>query len=198
MIRFAALIAALLGSAAALAQSPTAPAATFAPLEVTLSWSADRTNAPPGGCACFWMSGGQAEANASFGRGVSAVAEFTGEHAGNINTAHEDLSLVSYLFGPRYSIRTRTRFVPFAQFLVGGVHGFDAIFPSTNGSGAPPDGFAFAAGGGVNAYSSRRVAVRVIEADYLQTQLPNGADNRENHLRLSAGIVLRFGAGISH
>lgn len=36
---------------------------------------------------------------------------------------------MSDLFGPRYSWRIQ-RFTPFLQGLVGGVHGFDAIFPN--------------------------------------------------------------------
>jgi outer membrane immunogenic protein len=197
MIRRIAWLAISIASSLALAQQAPGGASAFAPLELTLAYSADRTNAPPGGCSCFWMAGSKAESNASFGHGLSVVAELSGQHAGSINTAHESLSLVSYLFGPRYSIRTRTRVVPFAQFLAGGVRGFDAIFPTAGASGVTSDAFGFAAGGGLNAIVSRRLAVRVIQADYFQTQLPNAADDRENHLRLSAGVVLRFGSGTS-
>ncbi len=163
-----------------------------APLEVTLAYSADRTNGLVGGCGCFWMQGGKAEANAYFGRGLSVVAELAGEHAGAIDAAHHELSLVSYLFGPRYALRHSRRIIPFAQFLVGGVHGFDAIFPNSTGQALNPDAFAFAAGGGLNLNLSRRFAVRILQADYLQTQLPNDANNRQDHLRLAAGIVFRF------
>ncbi|MFZ0394779.1 MAG: hypothetical protein WCF17_09725 [Terracidiphilus sp.] len=168
-----------------------APGQSPPQLEVALAYSADRTNGVVGGCGCFWMSGGKAEASAYFGRGLSVVSELAGEHADNINSSGESLSFVSYLFGPRYSLRTHTRLVPFAQFLAGGVHGFDALFPGY--TGAPPDAFAFAAGGGLNMNFSRRFALRLVQADYFQTQLPNDGDNRQYHLRISGGIVLRFG-----
>jgi hypothetical protein len=41
---------------------------------------------------------------------------------------------------------------------------------------------------------SPRIALRAIEADYFLTLLPNGTSDRQNNLRLSAGIVFRFGA----
>ena len=167
-----------------------------APLEVTLAYSADRTNGVAGGCGCFWLSGGRAEASANFPRGISIVAELTGQHGSNINSTLSTLSLILYLFGPRYTFRSSMRLVPFAQLLLGGVHGFDALFPSPGASVPNPDAFAFAAGGGFNAYLSSPLAVRVIQGDYLRSQLPNAGNNRENHLRLSAGIVFRFGSGM--
>jgi len=162
------------------------------PLEVTLAWSADRTNGVVGGCGCFWMQGGKAEANAAFAYRFSVVAELAGQHTSRIDSAQQSLSFVSYLFGPRYSYRNRTRSIPFAQFLAGGVHGFDALFPSVSPSAAVPDALAFAAGGGFDFSLSRRFALRAIQADYLQTRLPNGATNRQDHLRLSAGLIFRF------
>ncbi len=162
------------------------------PLEVTVADSADHINAPPGGCGCFWMTGGKVEENATLYGGFSLVAEFSGQHVSNINSVHEDLSIVSYLFGPRYSRRSISRFTPFVQVLAGGVHGFDALFPNQNGSTITPDGFALAAGGGLDINASRHFAIRVFQADYFLTKLPNDAGNRENNLRLSAGIVFRI------
>lgn len=175
------------------AQTSSPRTITFAPLEVTLAYSADRTNGVAGGCGCFWMSGGKAEASAALSNSFSIVSELAGQHASNISPGLNSLSLVTYLFGPRYSFRSRTRLVPFGQFLVGGVHGFDALFPGSGPSVPNPDAFAFAAGGGLNVNISRRFGFRVVQADYLQTQLPNDGNNRQNHLRISGGAVFRFG-----
>ena len=179
----------------AFAQRGDGTASAPAPLEITVAYSADRTNGVVGGCGCFWMNGGMAEAQASFlPHGISAVAELTGEHATSINSDHQPLSLVSYLLGPRISWRNPTGFRPFAQFLIGGTHGFGALFPDTNGPSVPtPDAFSFASGAGVNFYVSRRFALRIAQVDYLQTHLPNDANNRQNHLRIVAGIVWRIG-----
>ena len=71
------------------ARAQIAQVAAPAPLEVTLAYGADRTDGVVGGCGCFWMAGGKAEANANLGRGLSAVAELAGSHVSNINSAHE-------------------------------------------------------------------------------------------------------------
>lgn len=177
---------------AACAQAAPSALPGAAPLEVTLAYSADRTNGVAGGCGCFWLSGGRAEANASLAYGISIVSQIAGEHASKIGSTLDSLSFVSYLFGPRYSFRNHSRLLPFVQFLVGGVHGFDGLFPGPGVLIPNPDAFAFAAGGGLNLNLTPHFAMRVAQADYFQSQLPNDASNVENHLQLSAGIVLRF------
>jgi hypothetical protein len=162
-----------------------------APLEVTLAYSAMRSNTLPGGCGCFWMEGGKAEFRAAFSRNIGFVGEIAGHHARDINTANEDLSLISYLFGPRFSWRVH-RFTPFAQTLIGGVHAFDAVFPSASHSTFAPDAFEIAAGGGMNIDLSHHLALRPLQADFLMTDLPNTGSNRQNSLRLGAGIVFKF------
>ena len=160
-------------------------------LEVTLGYSTLRSNTIPGGCACFWMQGGKAEFQAALSSRIGLVSEIAGHHAHDINSAGEDLSLVSYLFGPRLSWRVR-RFTPFVQTLIGGVHGFDAIFPSTNNSTVVPDAFAIAAGGGMNIALSRHLALRPFQLDYFLTDLPNNSANRQNSFRLGSGIVFKL------
>ena len=179
----------------ACAQRGDGRAFTSAPLEITVAYSADRTNGVVGGCGCFWMSGGMAEAQVSFlPRGISAVAELTGEHASSINSAGQSLNFVSYLLGPRISWHNPTRFLPFAQFLIGCTHGFGALFPNAGGPYLPnPDAFSFASGAGLNWNVSRRIAFRIVQVDYLQTHLPNDTNNRQDHLRIVAGIVWRIG-----
>jgi outer membrane immunogenic protein len=177
---------------AVLAQAAHTAVPGAAPLEVTLAYSADRTNGVVGGCGCFWLSGGRVEANASLAYGISIVSQISGEHASKISSTLNSLSFVSYLFGPRYSFRNHSRLLPFVQFLVGGVHGFDGSFPGPGVFVPNPEALAFAAGGGLNLNLRPHFALRVAQADYFQSRLPNDASNVENHLQLSAGIVLRF------
>ncbi len=193
VLRLALLTALLWSHVPALAQAASAYSVSPAPLEMTLAYDADRTNGVVGGCGCFWMGGGKAEASAYFGRDLSVVAEIAGEHANSINSAGESLSFVSYLFGPRYTFVNRSKLAPFAQFLVGGVHGFDGMFPGPGVYISNPDAFAFAPGGGLNLHLSHRFALRLVQADYFQTQLPNDGNNRQNHLRISGGVIFRFG-----
>lgn len=106
-------------------------------------------------------------------------------------TNHVDGGITTFLFGPRLNLRKFDRFVPFAEFLVGGAH---AGFGTTGG--ATQYSFALAAGGGVDLVLWKHVAWRVAELDYLMTNFAGpglGPDGRQNNFRAATGIVLRFG-----
>jgi opacity protein-like surface antigen len=123
-------------------------------------------------------------------------ANFHGWHssvAGNLNnwfgvtgdvSGHyvENVNLHLFLFGPRFSYRKGDRVTPFAQTLVGAVRLGGADFDNT--------AFAWAAGGGFDINVSKRVAVRVIDANYILLR-DNGISAHNG--RLSTGIVFRLG-----
>jgi hypothetical protein len=173
-------------------QVETAP--RYAPLEISFDYSYARSNAAPGQCGCFNMTGGSSEVAVHAFRGLSVVADLTGERATSIGpTDGDDLSLVVFTVGPRFSHRfAGGKFTPFVQGLVGVAHGFDGLFPGSNGSlfGAA-SARAVMAGGGLDLTINRHLAIRAIQADYLRTQLPNGQGSEQNLLRAGAGIVLR-------
>jgi len=189
---------------AALAQSGSTPAGTPNPsldgetqsnaalLEVSFVYSYVRGNANPGQCGCFDMNGGNAEAALRLYRGLSAVADFSGENTGSVNNGGRGLSLVSFTAGPRFSFSFHRRFSPFAQGLFGAAHGFNSYFPVTAGPTGAATDFAMIAGGGFDVRIARHVGLRPIEADYFLTRLPNGVNGAQNNLRLSAGLVLRI------
>ena len=185
------LVAILQAAIPLCAQVPPSRTPGPARLEVTLAYSTLRSDTIPGGSGTIWMQGGKAEFRAAFSNNFGLVGEIAGYHASDINSAHEDISLVSYLVGPRLSWRVH-RFTPFAQGLIGGVHGFDAIFPSLSHSTNAPDAFAMAAGGGVNIDLSRHFRFAAFQADYFLTALPNNSTNRQNSLRLGSGIVFKL------
>ena len=98
---------------------------------------------------------------------------------------------MSYLFGPRLNLRKFDLFVPFAEFLVGGVRGGSRI----TGAGVQ-NAFALAAGGGVDMVLTKNVAWRVAQLDYFMTTLSGpalGTTGRQDSFRAATGIVLRFG-----
>jgi hypothetical protein len=171
----------------------TAPA--YAPLEISFSYSYARSNAAPGQCGCFNMNGGSSEVAFHAFRALSVVADLTGERAATIGaTAGDDLSLVAFTVGPRFSHRfSGGKFTPFVQGLIGAAHGFDGLFPGAGGSlSGAATARAVPAGGGLDLTIKQHLAIRAIQADYLRTQLPNGQANEQNLLRLGAGIVLRI------
>ena len=66
------------------------------------------------------------------------------------------------------------------------------LLPGRRGPAGATTDFAMIAGGGLDIPISRHIAIRPIEADHLLTRLPNGGNNVENNLRLSAGLVIRI------
>jgi peptidoglycan-associated lipoprotein len=162
------------------------------PLEFSVGYNAVRANAPPGGCSCFYLQGARAEVDLPLHGWLGAVAEVGGAHANNINSSGDGVGLITYLFGPRVTYRPGHRLSGFGQVLFGGAHGLNGYFPTTTTSASAANSFAFSSGGGLDLSLSRHVAVRVLQADYLYTQLPNAAGNRQNNLRIGAGIVFRI------
>ncbi|MGC9293245.1 MAG: OmpA family protein, partial [Acidobacteriaceae bacterium] len=122
----------------------------------------------------------------------SAVADLTGAYSGSINGGGQGLSLVAFTAGPRFTYPVHRRYAPFVQALVGAAHGFDSYFPVSSGATGAANGFAMLAGGGLDIRTKSWLAIRPIQADYFLTQLPNGSNDRQNNLRISAGLVLRL------
>ena len=98
----------------------------------------------------------------------------------------EGFRLATILSGPRFTARARQRTSVFAQVLLGGAHA------NAGGRGFPAyhDSVAWAFGGGLEYRLSGRVALRLAQAEYLQTRLGSAV---QHNLRTGAGIVLHFG-----
>ncbi len=129
--------------------------------------------------------GVQLEYNANNWLGV------VGDMAGYGATATTNGALVggafTYLFGPRVNFR-HGKVTPFAQTLFGGIWTTNGI-----GNSESENNFAMTAGGGIDFKVSRHVSVRPIQAEYFMTKIPDGLNNRQNNLRVGAGIVVRLG-----
>jgi outer membrane immunogenic protein len=163
------------------------------PVQFAFNYSYMRANAAPGQCGCFNMMGGSGEFAVQAWRGFSVVADVTGELAGSSNIPGQSLALVFVTAGPRFTYHPHRfhRYAPFAQGLVGLVHGFDAPFPNNSGSTAnTASALAALLGGGLDISLNRYLAIRPIQADYGYSQLPNSVNAHQNLFRYSAGIVL--------
>jgi outer membrane protein OmpA-like peptidoglycan-associated protein/opacity protein-like surface antigen len=176
---------------AAKAQGPRDPVTEATRFDVSLGYQYIDANSPPGGCQCFGMNGGYISAGLHLNRWLDIDGQVTGTHASNISILGQDLTLMSYMAGPKVSYRYR-RLVPYAQALFGAAHGSDSYFPSGTSYSTTASSFALTGGGGLEYNLSPRFALRVVEAQYLHTSLPNGTDNSQNHLMLGAGLVIKF------
>ncbi len=188
--RFSALllVCGILAAGVASAQTPPQPQAK-AHLEAAFTWDGVRASAAGGNG--FWMQGAGFQLHDRFWRGLGVVADITGTHIVNINSSGVGLDLLTATFGPRYTW-SRRKVSLYGQGLVGEAFSFNTLVPSPHGADSSDNSLAALAGGGVNVAVSPRVAVRLVEADWLLTQMPNSAGNTQNDLRLSAGVVFRF------
>jgi len=179
-------------SAALLFCTAAARAQGVSPVEVSLGYSYVHANAPPGQCRCFSMNGGSGAFAGYLGHGFSAVADAGGYFQSNVVGSGRSFTLETFLFGPRYSYRHSRNWTPFAQFLAGGAHGSGTLYGTATTSGSVT-GFSLSTGGGLDWNAGRHMAVRLFQAEYLMTRLPNGVNNNQNDLRLTFGVVFRLG-----
>ncbi|MGA7339662.1 MAG: OmpA family protein [Terracidiphilus sp.] len=179
--------------------SPSAPKQSNVSTDLGITYDAERAKLAPSNCGCFWLQGGGVDGAVTFWKGFGIAATFTGDHASNV-TPGVDINKISFMAGPRYTYTSwdtsgeKPRFQIYGQGLFGGVHAFDGVFPATGGTVPTADSLAIQAGGGFNIYLTRHIGVRVAEASYVRTRLPNNGNDTQNDLRLGAGLVYHFGA----
>jgi Outer membrane protein beta-barrel domain len=128
------------------------------------------------------------------GFGASAAYNVNGAFAvvADLGVYHRSQAGVStttetYTFGPRFSYRKASGFVPFAQALFGGSHSsssFGGVSASSN-----PFAFGFGGGGDIALGSSGKAALRP-EFDYFGFRA-NGSTS--NAIRFSVSIVFNIG-----
>ena len=156
-----------------------------------------------------WMHGGSASVAYNLNNWLGLVFDLGGYRVTRSGpggtpaggTVSADGNVFTYLLGPRVSFR-HNRFTPFVQGLFGAVSASQVTLSGcTVGctSLAGDSTFAMTAGGGLDFKVSRHFAIRLAQAEYLMTRFPDPSSNTENrvtqnNVRLSAGLVVRFGA----
>ena len=165
--------------------------------EFGATYKAERADVVPSSCGCFWMQGGGVDAAVIFFHGLGGAAAFNGGRASNIGPG-VNLGTMTFVAGPRYVYEfakhqpRKLQTQIFAEGLFGGVHGFDGLFPTSSGAETSAHSFAMQLGGGVNLFSAGGLGLRMLEVDYVRSNLPNGAGDRQNDFRIGAGIAYRL------
>jgi outer membrane immunogenic protein len=175
----------------AVAQQAPLPVREHPSVELGVDYNYVHTNAPPGGCGCFSLNGGDAWAAYKITDSVAVVGQFSAQHASAVLGSGTDATLVSYEFGPRYSFTKSRKFVPFAQALLGGATLLSGSGLLTTSSGTS-SAFAMTLGGGLDIRLTRHLSLRPAELDYFYTRFPNGGNDHQNNLRVAAGMNYRF------
>lgn len=159
-----------------------------APLQVTGQFQLTHANAPPGQCGCFYMTGGGVQITRSFTPAWGAHIDGYYGSNGNINNTGEQISIFNYLFGPRYTFRTATRYTPYAEALAGISRVSSNVFAYKGGTSS----LAAQGGVGVEVWINRHISVPV-EGDWIFSRAKNGVNTRQNNTRVGIGITYRLG-----
>jgi len=128
---------------------------------------------------------------------LGLVADFGGYHNGSAHGPFESDTTFSYLFGPRFNWR-HSRMNPYVQFLFGGARVSAETNLAETGTIVTSDhnGFATAAGGGLDFNLTHHIVLKPIQIEYVMTQVPSFVTDRnsfQNNVRYSAGVVFTFG-----
>jgi opacity protein-like surface antigen len=184
----------------------------------------------PNGINCAG-AGGTIAVNVTSAIGLAADLGFCKVFGTNVNALNNGTvkgSEQTFLFGPRFTFRSSSAFQPFVEVSGGIVRAslkcangnFGNYCNSTGAtpipSIAPPAGFnpsnnsvsknapAFSIGGGLDIKASKKIAIRLFQAEYLYTAFGNdckfavcntGTNNSQNSFRLKSGIVMSWGGG---
>jgi hypothetical protein len=127
-------------------------------------------------------------------KNLGLAFDISGESASAIEPG-VNLSQYTIVVGPRYRWPLkmgRHKASVYAQALIGGVHAFSSVFPAPGGSTFNAGSFALQTGGGLNLPLTDKIGLRLLEADYIMTNLPNNASSYQGDARFSNGLTFRF------
>ncbi|HYM79744.1 MAG TPA: hypothetical protein VE377_27465 [Candidatus Dormibacteraeota bacterium] len=134
------------------------------------------------------FKGWNAAATAYFKRSWGITADVAG-HYGSTNFlpgGSASYSNYSYMFGPTYAVHLESA-TPFVHGLFGGV-----TWRSPSNL-VQYNALAWAVGGGVDVNATPRVAVRVVQVDYVGTRVPSAGNSHiGSGFRFSLGFVFKF------
>ena len=162
--------------------------------EIAFDYTYVHTNAPPGGCGCFSMNGGGGSYAYHYSPQFALVGDVEVVHASKVDANGDDLTLTSFLAGPRFYTRPPSaRWVPYGQVLIGGVRGTGTLAEANSAGETNPVALGATLGGGVDYNLNHAFTLRVAEVDYFITTFPNYVNGRQNNLRVTAGVAYHFG-----
>jgi len=170
----------------------------FGTMNFGLTYLTERAEIAPNSCNCFWMQGAGLDATYNLPKGIGLVGSISGGTAANVKPGIS-VNKMTYLGGGKY-----TRILPanvgkgkvqlFGEGLFGVAHGFNGAYP-VNGVLVPSaNSFALQLGGGIDIFPSQHIGIRVLQADFVRTALPNSFNNSQDDFRLAFGVVFHLDA----
>jgi hypothetical protein len=171
------------------------------PLDLGFTYTQERTKfvgASPSDY--FRLRGASINVGYSLWHNLGVFADATGLATTNQRNVI-DIHQASFVFGPRYTYNVG-HITPTAWGRKSGIFFEGGVGYTVATSGYYPVGGAlsdhssaltYQAGGGINLHIYHRLDLRLIEADIVQTKLPNGGSNTQNNIRYATGINFHLG-----
>ena len=182
--------ACLLGLGMVLLLGRTAAAQDTPKMDASLGYSYVRTAPDTSGAPIINLHGGSASLAYNLTNSFGIVGDFGGYHVETVRGSRVDSTVITYLFGPRYSYRrSENKVVPYGQILFGGAH---VGFP-----GGTDNAFAMSVGGGVDVIASQHIGIRLVQIEYLLSRFREDFSSKnhvtQHNLRVTTGVLFRFG-----
>src|ERR1700679_3177701 len=90
---------------------------TGSSLEFGANYSFLHANAPAGNCGCFSANSGSGDVVLNLPRAVSLLGEVSGYKSNAISGTTQNVTILNYLFGGRYTVPTHSRLRLYGQAL---------------------------------------------------------------------------------
>lgn len=189
-------------AAAGAASRPAAAGSTTSPprhsFDMSAMFATEYAGVASQNSGNFWMNGGAADASFNVLGGLGIAADFSVDTAGNVGIGGS-ANKVQFAAGPRYTIemsgshseRFENRI--FVEALGGIAHGYNGLYPSSTGVQNSASSSAVLIGGGYDLGLRGGWGLRLLDAAWVRTMLPNGAANVQSDLRLGFGLSYRMG-----
>ena len=193
--------AALFVAAACTLIGVTLPATAQQRSDLGFTYTQERTKFVGSGTNPYFMvRGATVDLGFELGKNLGLAVNGTGTSAVNLRGGL-DVEQASFAAGPRYTwnwghitpTATTRKGSVFVEGLAGYTIAISGAYPVNGTIMDHASSLTYLGGGGVNLHIYDRFDLRLLQADYVRTQLPNGGTNVQNTLRLGAGINFHFG-----
>lgn len=138
-------------------------------------------------CHCYTADGGNGSMVYHLTDHLGIAADGSRVSAGS---PEQPVNLTSYLFGPQASILIGNHILPFGHILLGKA---DIEGQTNQGRPFSTSSVAMSWGGGVDVVLNRDTSLRLAQVDNFVSTLPHSIAPRPNNVRLTFGVVFRFG-----
>jgi outer membrane immunogenic protein len=154
--------------------------------EIAVDYSYVRGDAANGGG--LNLNGADVSLAFPLGGPLSLVGDVGANRTGNVTGTGLDVTISTFMAGPRLLPRPIARLQPSFQVLLGAARASGSVFSAIGNT----TGFAIAPGFRLDYPLGSRISLRLLEADYRFSTYRQNDHDHEKSVRLGAGIVVHF------